>query len=828
MERSFSINNLDCANCGAKIERAISRIEGVESAVLNFPMKKLKIHGKFNEEILDLIYKAARKIEPDVELIPLSEQHTHEHNEHEHEHHHEHCCCEHEHEHEHNHEHCCDEHEHHHEHCCEHEHGHEYSDIHGQEFVVENLGCAHCGGKIEEALNKLEGVESAVLNFPMKKFIIKGNVDDILLARMNEIAGSIEAGVVIRSAAEKSHSHEHEHEHEESLSHEIIPVIIGIALLAAAVAAGRLLDVKPVSIGLYAAAYLTLGWGVLKATVKNVRSRNFFDENTLMTVATIGAFALGEFSEAVGVMLFFRIGEMFEHFAVARSRKAITDVAGLKVEEADVLIDGEFRRVSSDTIKAGDILRIKAGERIAADGVIESGESRIDTSAVNGEPVPVSVRAGDAVMSGCINLSDTFTLRCTAAADDSMMAKVARAVEDASAGKPKIDRFITRFARVYTPIVIAIAALTAVVPSLITGDWSKWVYAALTFLVISCPCALVLSVPLAYFSGIGAASKLGILFKGGDSVEALGKVKAIAFDKTGTLTNGSFNVTEIRTCGELSEEELLRICGSCEQASTHPVAESITACCRERGISLAEPEKVSEIAGRGVLAVIGGKETLCGNERLMSEKNIAMPVFDEKNGSVVFIAVNGRIQGRIVVSDTIKKTSAGAMAALKKMGVHTAMFTGDKTENADSVGKALGVETVRGELLPDGKLEEICSLREKYGAVMFVGDGINDGPVLAGADVGGAMQSGADLALEAADAVFMNSEPEAVVKAKRIADKALRVSYENIGFALAVKLAVLVLGLIGMPSMWFAVFADSGTAMLLILNSIRVLNTKKY
>ena len=820
MEKVFSINNLDCAHCGAKIEEAISKLEGIESAVLNFPMKKLRVHGELSDDMLERMHETARKIEPDVEFVPSAE-HSHDHahhHEHEHEHHHDHCC-DHEHEHEHNHDHCC-VHEH------EHEHHHEGNQ---HEFAVENLDCAHCGGKIEEALNKLEGIESAVLNFPMKKFIIKGDVDDKLLARMNETAGAIEAGVVITPVSrETDRPHEHEHSHEESLSHEIIPIIIGIAMLAAAVITGRWDDWAPLSVALYAVSYLILGWGVLRATVKNIKVRNFFDENTLMTVATIGAFALGEFSEAVGVMLFFRIGELFEHFAVARSRKAITDVAGLKVEEADVLIDGEFRRVSSDTIKAGDILRIKAGERIAADGVIESGGSRIDTSAVNGEPVPVSVRAGDEVMSGCINLSDTFTLRATAAADDSMIAKIARAVEDASAGKPKIDRFITRFARVYTPIVIAVAALTAVIPSIITGDWSKWVYAALTFLVISCPCALVLSVPLAYFSGIGAASKLGILFKGGDSVEALGKVRAIAFDKTGTLTNGSFTVTDILSCGDISRDELLGICGSCEQASTHPVAESITAYCREKNIILSEPEKVSELAGRGVSAVINGKNILCGNERLMNENSISIPEFTETAGSVVYIAVNENVQGRIVVSDTIKKTSADAVAALEAMGVHTAMFTGDKAENAEAAGKTLGIGTVRGGLLPDGKLDEIRALREKYGPVMFVGDGINDGPVLAGADVGGAMQSGADLALEAADAVFMNSEPEAVVKAKRISDKALRISYENIAFALAIKLAVLVLGLIGMPSMWFAVFADSGTAMLLVLNSIRVLNTKKY
>ncbi len=825
MEKVFNINNLDCANCGAKIEDALSKLEGIESAVLNFPMKKLKVHGDISEEMVRRMHETARKIEPDVEFIPAEGHH------HEHEHHHEHHdhCCDHEHEH---HDRCCDHVHEHHDHCCdhvhEHHHHHDADDAKGKEFTISNLDCAHCGGKIEEMLNSLEGIESAVLNFPMKKFIIRGEVDDALLALMNEKANAIEPGVVIAPVSERVHSESHSHEEEESTRSQLIPIIIGIALLAGAVLTGKFLDILPLTIALYCASYIILGSGVLRATWKNIRVKNFFDENTLMTVATIGAFALGEYAEAVGVMLFFRIGELFEDFAVARSRKAITAAAGLKVEEADVLIDGEFRRVPSEEISAGDILRIKAGERIAADGVVETGESRIDTSAVNGEPVPVTVRAGDTVMSGCINLSDTFTLRATAAADDSMIAKIARAVEDASAGKPKIDRFITRFAKIYTPIVIAIAALTAVIPSIITGDWSKWVYSALTFLVISCPCALVLSVPLAYFSGIGAASKLGILFKGGDSVEALGKVKAIAFDKTGTLTNGSFEVTEVTAFGDASENELLRLCGSCEQSSAHPVAESIAEYCRRENVTFYTPEKVSELAGRGMSAELSGKKVLCGNERLMSENGIELPDSAPAAGSVVYVAVDGSLLGRIVVSDTLKKTSADAAAALKAMGVHTVMLTGDKAENAEIVGRELGLDSVKGGLMPEGKLDEIGRIRKEYGAVMFVGDGINDGPVLAGADVGGAMQSGADLALEAADAVFMNSEPEAVVKAKRIADKALRISYENIFFALAIKLAVLVLGLVGLPSMWFAVFADSGTAMLLILNSIRVLNTKRY
>ena len=723
-----------------------------------------------------------------------------------------------------------------------------------QIYSIKNLGCAHCAAKIEEAINKLDGIESASLNFPLMKLKVIGNITDDTLNIINKTANSIEAGVEIIPFEEKhSHSHEHEHvdccdhdhehhhdhdhdhshEHSNGSSHdltrELVPFIIGILIFAAAVICEHIVDMLPLTIVIYAAAYLLLGFNVLVATFKNIKKGNFFDENFLMTVATLGAFALGEYSEAVGVVLFFRIGELFEDYAVAKSRKAITDVAALKVEEADILVDGDFVRLPSDHIKVGDILRIKAGERIAADGVVESGGSRIDTSAVNGEPVPLTIREGDKVMSGCINLNEMFTLRVTAAADDSMISKIARAVEDASAEKPHIDRFITRFAKIYTPIVIAIAVLTAIVPSIITGNWSKWVYSALTFLVISCPCALVLSVPLAYFSGIGASSKLGVLFKGGNSIEALGKVKAIAFDKTGTLTDGTFSVTGVGLFNSMTENELLYICGSCEQSSTHPVAESITAFCREKNLSLSSPEKSEEIAGRGVYAELGGSKILCGNERLMTENGIELPDSEIKTaGSIVYVAVNGKAEGRIIVSDTIKKTSVSAINKLRSMGLTTAMLTGDKKENAEAAAHELGVDILRAELLPDEKLEEIRKLRSEYGAVMFVGDGFNDGPVLAGADVGGAMQNGSDLALEAADAVFMNSEPESVVIAKKIADKTLRISYENIIFALAIKASVLVLGLLGHPNMWLAVFADSGTAMLLILNSIRILNTKKY
>lgn len=717
-------------------------------------------------------------------------------------------------------------------------------------YNILNLGCAHCGGKIEEAIKKIDGIEDAVLNFPLRKIKIKGDITDALLDEINSIARKIEAGVEIipdshghnNAKGEDNHEHycecchDHEHHHhshnekfneKKTVNIDILLFVVGIHLFVAAIAVQHLTNFS-MTLLIYIAAYLLLGFNVLTATVKNILKGNFFDENFLMTIATIGAFILGEYSEAVGVVLFFKIGELFENHAVAKSRKAITDVAALKVEKATVLRNGDYISIDSDEIKVGDILLIKTGERIAADGIMADGETRLDTSAINGEPVPLTVRKGDTLMSGCINLADTFTMEVTAAASESMISRIAQAVEDATSQKPQIDRFITRFSKIYTPVVIIIAVLTALLGSIITGESTKWIYSALTFLVISCPCALVLSVPLAYFSGIGAASKMGILFKGGNSLEALGKVRTVIFDKTGTLTSGIFTVTDIQVCDTYNENELLRICGSCEQISTHPVAESITSYCKNSGIELSQPQSSGELAGKGVYAILDNKSVLCGNEKLMSEKNISIPHMSEITlGNVVYVSVDNKIIGRIVVSDSIKRTSELAVSQLKQMGLHIVMLTGDKADNADAVGNSIGIDEIISGLMPDEKLAELNRIREKSGAVMFIGDGINDAPVLAGADVGGAMQSGSDIALEAADAVFMNSEPTAVVSAKKIADKTLRISYQNIIFALGIKALVLILGILGYANMWLAVFADSGVAMLLILNSIRTLKFKK-
>ena len=764
MENNFDVLNLGCAHCGSKIEDAIKKLDGVEDAVLNFPMRKIKIKGDISEARLDEINRIADKIEAGVKIVP----HGHKHHEHNHD-------CE------------CGGHHHEHSHDCEcgghhHEHGHD----------------CECGGHHHEHSHDCE-----------------------CGGHHHEHSHDCECG---------SHHHEHSHNNTETeikKNPEITLFIAGVLLFALALAAEHILHFK-LAFLIYLAAYLLIGFNVLKATVKNISKGNFFDENFLMTIAAVGAFILGEYSEAVGIVLFFKIGELFENYAVEKSRKAITDVAALKVDKATILRNGEYVNIDSEDIKIGDILLIKTGESIPADGIMCEGNSKLDTSAINGEPVPLVIKKGDKIMSGCINLADTFTMEATAIAAESMISRIAQAVEDAASQKPQIDRFITRFCKIYTPFVIIAALLTAILGSVITGNVGNWIYTALTFLVISCPCALVLSVPLAYFSGIGAASSKGILFKGGASIEALSKIKAVIFDKTGTLTNGSFTITDIYPCNGINERELLEICGSCEQTSTHHVAESITSYCRNKGIELIQPNSSGELAGRGVYAVLREKNVLCGNEKLMSEKNIIIPQMPEiKLGNVVFVAVDNKIIGRIVVSDSVKNTSADAISQLKKMGIHTVMLTGDKAENADAVGNIIGIDKIKSGLMPQDKLAELNKVREEFGCVMFVGDGINDAPVLAGADVGGAMQSGSDIALEAADAVFMNSEPMAVVAAKKIADTTQRIAYQNIIFALGIKALVLILGLFDHADMWLAVFADSGVAMLLILNSIRILKSNK-
>ena len=578
---------------------------------------------------------------------------------------------------------------------------------------------------------------------------------------------------------------------------------------------------------LFVSSYFALGWEILLTAGKNICKGRMLDENFLMSIATLGAFAIQEYAEAVGVMLFYRIGEMFEHIAVEKSRGQIMSAVDLRPEVVSREQNGVTEVIPAEQAQVGDLLIVRPGDRIPLDGTVLDGESRIDTSPVTGEPVPVKVEKGDSLVSGCVNTSGLLKMRVEKVLEDSMVTRILDSVEHAAASKPKIDKFITRFARVYTPFVVALALATAILPSLVTGNWSYWVYTALTFLVISCPCALVLSVPLAFFSGIGAGSKRGILFKGGVAIEALQGVKTVVMDKTGTITEGNFVVQKC-VANEMEEEELLRLAAVCEKNSTHPIGTSILLAAEERKVSVPDPERITEISGKGIEAVLDGRQILCGNQKLMEQYQVDLTNGPKGSyGTEVLVAVDGEFAGFLVISDTIKKDAVSAVQELKRQKIRTAMLTGDAKESAEAVAEQTGIDEVHARLLPEEKLGELTKIREQNGSVMFVGDGINDAPVLAGADVGAAMGSGADAAIEAADVVFMTSSMEAIPASLEIARSTNRIAKQNVLFALAIKVVVMVLGLAGFADMWLAVFADTGVAMLCVLNSIRILYKKK-
>ena len=609
-------------------------------------------------------------------------------------------------------------------------------------------------------------------------------------------------------------------------SHDTLDIISGTVLFLA----GEFLSARmpSVSIACFVAAYIMLGREILLTALKNMKSGHVMDENFLMSIATLGAFFIRQYDEAVGVMLFYRIGEAFEHRAVEKSRSQIMEAVDLRPETVLLEENGTVREIPAEEAMAGQIIQVRPGDRIPLDGVILEGESRIDTSPITGEPVPVSVSAGSSVLSGCVNTSGLLKLRVEKELSESMVTRILDSVENAAASKPQVERFITKFARIYTPIVVALAAATAILPSLITGDWGHWVYTALTFLVISCPCALVLSVPLAFFSGIGAGSRKGILFKGGVALEALKGVKTVVMDKTGTITKGNFVVQNICPEPGITKDELLQLAACCETASTHPIGNSILTAARENGLAIETPNKIEELSGKGIRAFTKDRTLLCGNKKLMEENHVNISSYKEEAAStMVLLARDNMYIGSISIADTMKPEAASAIASLKKLGIHTAMLTGDSEAAANAVARETGIDTVYSKLLPGEKLDILKKLRSESGSAMFVGDGINDAPVLAGADVGAAMGSGADAAIEAADVVFMTSSMEAIPASIRIARETGAIASQNMVFALAIKVLVMILGLLGFASMWMAVFADSGVAMLCVLNAIRILYKKQ-
>ena len=692
-------------------------------------------------------------------------------------------------------------------------------------YILENLGCANCAAKMEKKIRELPDVVDAAITFSTKQLRVVTENSKNLLPQLQRICASIETEVIVRerterkeevAATEKKGLSDNKKEGLWIAASAVI-FVIGFIVKNGSLLASDIC---------FIAAYAMLGAEIIMTAVKNIIKGNVFDENFLMSIATIGALCIGDFAEAAGVMLFYRVGELFEEIAVERSRNQIMSAVDMRPEVVNLAVGDDVTTIPAEDAKKGDVVLVRPGDRIPLDGTILEGESRIDTSAVTGEPVPVSVRAGSEVISGCVNTSGLLKVRVDKVLSESMVTRILNSVENAAASKPQMERFITKFARVYTPIVVLIAVCTAIIPSLVVGDWSKWVYTALTFLVISCPCALVLSVPLAFFSGIGAGSKLGILFKGGLSLEAMKNIKVIVMDKTGTITEGNFVVQYVNATEACDSDELLALAASCEMSSSHPIGESIVAAAKDSGLKLERPETVEEISGKGIRAVIRGKEVLCGNFQLLESRNIDLKKYHrEIVGSEVLVAKDGIFMGNLVIDDTVKAEAAEAIAAMKRQGVKTVMLTGDALDSAKSVANETGIDEVYAKLLPIDKLNKLKSIRKKYGPVMFVGDGINDAPVLAGADVGAAMGSGADAAIEAADVVFMTSSVSAISQSMKIAKDVNRIAIQNVVFALAVKILVMVLGLAGFANMWMAVFADTGVAMLCVLNAIRVLYT---
>ena len=803
-KKVYILEGIDCANCAAKIEAKIRQMPEVGFASVAFATKQLRVSANNQAELLPKMQAVVDSIEDGVTIVPRQRK--------------------------------------------------KLSGISNTKvYILEGLDCANCAAKIEAKLRTLNGVDDLTITYATKQMKLSAKNPDQMIPMIKETIDAMEDGITIVPKDNKVIKSEEAGEKKFSFNNPLVSIGVGAGIFIIGEILEHVGNVPTIPMfALFLIAYLVLGGKVLITAGKNIMKGQVFDENFLMCIATIGAFCIQEFPEAVGVMLFYRIGEYFEEKATEQSRTQIMEAVDLRPEVVNLVIGNDVRIIDAEEANVGDILLVRPGDRIPLDGVIIDGESRIDTSPVTGEPVPVMAKTGDNIVSGCVNTSGQLKIRVEKILEESMVTRILDSVENAAASKPNIDKFITRFARVYTPFVVLFALFVAVVLPFILPDSLNWhffvdsaytgtvntihgtsgtasIYTALTFLVISCPCALVLSVPLAFFSGIGAGSKKGILFKGGIAIESLKNVKAIVMDKTGTITKGNFVVQKANPAGNaMTANDLLAISASCELSSTHPIGNSIVEAAEEKGLSIERPSKVEEIAGHGIRAELSRGVVLCGNRKLMDAQNVDLSAYQKENfGTEVLVAVNGKFVGNIVISDTVKDDAKDAIAAVKKQGIITAMLTGDAQESADAVAKETGIDEVHAKLLPQDKLSELKKIRENHGAVMFVGDGINDAPVLAGADVGAAMGSGADAAIEAADVVFMNSEMKAIPEAVGIAKMTNSISWQNVVFALAIKIIVMIMGLFGFANMWIAVFADTGVSVLCLLNSIRILHRKQ-
>lgn len=781
-EKTYLIEGLDCANCASKIENKISNMQGIKSASVDFTTRKLRVKTEENNQLFDEIATEIKKIEPEATLIDpdktasiVSHEHSRE------------CGCK------------------------ISNNGHVFNRV----YDIRNLCCEICASEIEKKLLDIDSVTSASVAFTTGKIFITSIVDpDTFLEKIQKACNSVHHDISL-----KEHSHG-----DHNKNNNLTEFWVGTIIFIIAFIVSHIFGENIPSVVMYVVSYLLLGYKVLFSAAKNLCSGRVFDENFLMSIATLGAIAIGNFPEATAVMLFFQIGELFEHRAVEKSRASITSVLKLRPETVTILdkSGNQFTKSTSEA-KIGDLMIVKVGDRVPLDAVVYDGNSDFDMSIITGESVPISASKGDEVYAGAVNLSGQIVLKITHEEKDSMISRVLESVEHAAANKPQAVRFLTKFSRIYTPVVVICALLVSTIPALLGFmTWHESIYSALSFLVISCPCALVLSVPLAFFAGIGKASSEGILFKGGNTLEALSGIKAIAMDKTGTLTKGQFSVTEVIAYQEeVLQDDLLKYAFTLEQTSKHPIAVGICNFAKNKNLTPFDMDEIKEIIGYGMTAKINKLDVICGKEKLLKKFNIHVPII-KSSGVHIHLAVDGKYFGYITLRDSIKDNAQKTILALKKKGIRTVILTGDSKENTDLIAKELNVDETFSELLPNEKLKIVQNLQKDVGPTMFVGDGVNDAPVLVGSDVGAAMGSGADASIESADIVYMNSDVSSIENSLNLAKKIRAVAHTNIAIALTVKVAIMLLATFGNASMWAAVIADTGVALLCILNSVRL------
>ena len=780
--KTYLLKGLDCPNCSAKIEKEVGDLEDVSSSVVNLMKQTLTISvktsasGKIQDEVATIVHSH----EPDVKVSEQTDSYV------------------------------------------------------TKKYLLKGLDCPNCSAKIEKEVGELEGVALSEVN--LMKQTLTVSMDHNKAASMLDMVTTI------------VHSHEPDVEVSEQKADtsvapdkkEKTPVYsdddkkLTIRLISGAViyAVGMGLTLfghvsLPVELGVLIVAYIILGWDVVWQAVKNITRGQIFDEHFLMSLSTIGAFAIGEYPEAVAVMLFYQVGEFFQSLAVKRSRKSISDLMDIRPDSATVRRNGELVVVAPETVSIGELIVVKPGEKIPLDGIVTEGESMLDTRALTGESVPRSIRKGEEALSGCVNQSGVLIIKVTKSFGESTVTKIIDLVENASSRKAPTENFITTFARYYTPIVVGMAAILAIIPPVILGGgWSEWLRRGFVFLIVSCPCALVISIPLTFFGGIGAASKRGVLVKGSNYLEALNKVSVVVFDKTGTLTKGVFKVVDITVEFGFTKEQVLEYAAQAESYSNHPIAKSIQEAFGKT-IDQSVLSGYEEISGHGIRVLIGGKRVLAGNSKLMDSEKVSYAAC-QSAGTKVYIAVDGRYAGCIVIADEVKDDSQNAIASLKKIGVEkTVMLTGDDEKIGKAVAEQLGLDEYYAQLLPDQKVEKLEYLdqhKTKGSKLAFVGDGINDAPVLARADVGIAMGGlGSDAAIEAADVVLMTDEPSKLVDAIDVAKATKRIVMQNIIIALGIKSVFLILGALGIAGMWEAVFGDVGVTIIAVLNAMRIL-----